>query len=49
MGTNYNGEGSSGGIIPKVLENIFKRLKDTKDSREFLIRVSFIEVKEYYH
>lgn len=44
MGTNYNGEESSGGIIPKVMENIYKRVKAMKDSTEFLIRVSFIEV-----
>ncbi|XP_027354543.1 kinesin-like protein KIN-4C isoform X2 [Abrus precatorius] len=44
MGTNYNGEESSGGIIPRVLETIFDRVKDTKDSTEFLIRVSFIEI-----
>lgn len=44
MGTNYNGEGSSGGIIPKVMETIFQRVKGLKDTTEFLIRVSFIEV-----
>ncbi|XP_073224385.1 kinesin-like protein KIN-4C isoform X2 [Cicer arietinum] len=44
MGTNYNGEGSSDGIIPKVMENIYKRVKTMKDSTEFLIRVSFIEI-----
>ncbi|XP_061372067.1 kinesin-like protein KIN-4C [Gastrolobium bilobum] len=44
MGTNYNGEGSSGGIIPRVLDTIFERVKALKDSREFLIRVSFIEI-----
>ena len=45
MGTNYCGEGSSGGIIPKVMDTIFKRVDATKDPTEFLIRVSFIEVK----
>jgi hypothetical protein len=46
MGTNYMGEGSNGGVIPKVVESIFKRVEATKDSTEFLIRVSFIEVKD---
>ena len=40
------GEGSNGGVIPEVVENIFKRVKATKDSTECLIRVSFIEVKD---
>lgn len=44
MGTNYTGEGSNHGIIPKVMESIFKRVELTKDNTEFLIRVSFIEV-----
>ncbi|KAK7410465.1 hypothetical protein VNO78_01265 [Psophocarpus tetragonolobus] len=44
MGTNYNGEGSSSGIIPMVLETIFNRVKATDESTEFLIRVSFIEI-----
>ncbi|XP_062164836.1 kinesin-like protein KIN-4C [Alnus glutinosa] len=44
MGTNYMGEGSNGGVIPKVVESIFKRVEATKDSTEFLIRVSFIEI-----
>ncbi|KAK9930271.1 hypothetical protein M0R45_027313 [Rubus argutus] len=44
MGTNYSGEGSTGGIIPKVMETIFKRVETTKDNTEFLIRVSFIEI-----
>lgn len=50
MGTNYSGEGSTGGIIPKVMETIFKRVETTKDNTEFLIRVSFIEVNvnSYY-
>jgi kinesin family protein 4/21/27 len=46
MGTNYSGEESAGGIIPNVMRTIFKRVQDLKDeSNEFLIRVSFIEVK----
>lgn len=44
MGTNYMGEGSNVGVIPKVVESIFKRVEATKDSTEFLIRVSFIEI-----
>ncbi|KAL9330001.1 hypothetical protein ACSQ67_005004 [Phaseolus vulgaris] len=44
MGTNYNGEVSGGGIIPRVLDTIFDRVNATRDSTEFLIRVSFIEI-----
>ncbi|KAM1427671.1 hypothetical protein ACFX1T_019751 [Malus domestica] len=44
MGTNYTGEGSNGGIVPKVMESIFKKVETTKDNTEFLIRVSFIEI-----
>ncbi|KAG2698726.1 hypothetical protein I3760_07G163000 [Carya illinoinensis] len=44
MGTNYTGEGSNGGIIPKVMESIFRKVEAMKDSSEFLIRVSFIEI-----
>ncbi|WJX34931.1 Kinesin-like protein KIN-4C [Trifolium repens] len=44
MGTNYNGEENCGGIIPKVMETIFKRVETMKNSTEFLIRVSFIEI-----
>ncbi|ONI35368.1 hypothetical protein PRUPE_1G532000 [Prunus persica] len=44
MGTNYTGDGSNGGIIPKVMESIFKRVETKKDTTEFLIRVSFIEI-----
>lgn len=48
MGTNYSGEDSAGGIIPQVMRTIFNRVQDFKDeSSEFLIRVSFIEVKIY--
>lgn len=47
MGTNYTGDGSNGGIIPKVMESIFKRVETKKDTTEFLIRVSFIEVQRY--
>ncbi|KAJ1416421.1 P-loop containing nucleoside triphosphate hydrolase [Sesbania bispinosa] len=44
MGTNYTGEESAGGIIPRVMVNIFKRVQTMKESTEFLIRVSFIEI-----
>ena len=46
MGTNYSGEGSNVGVIPKVMEDIFQRVGVMKHSREFVIKVSFIEVKE---
>ncbi|KAK9028544.1 hypothetical protein V6N11_025700 [Hibiscus sabdariffa] len=44
MGTDYNGEEGNGGIIPKVMETIFTRVEEMKNSTEFLIRVSFIEI-----
>ncbi|TVU28486.1 hypothetical protein EJB05_20005 [Eragrostis curvula] len=44
MGTDYSGEGNCGGIIPQVMETIFRKLVATKDDTEFLIRVSFIEI-----
>ncbi|XP_043711239.1 kinesin-like protein KIN-4C [Telopea speciosissima] len=44
MGTNYSGEASSGGIIPRVMETIFLRVEERKETAEFLIRVSFIEI-----
>ncbi|KAL8131058.1 hypothetical protein AgCh_007114 [Apium graveolens] len=44
MGTNYNGEGRNGGVIPNVMETIFSRVEASKESTEFLIRVSFIEI-----
>lgn len=44
MGTNYGGDGANGGIIPRVMEDIFTKAEATKDSTELLIRVSFIEV-----
>lgn len=44
MGTNYTGEGSNFGIIPKVMETIFRRVERMKENTEFLIRVSFIEI-----
>uniref|UniRef100_A0A0E0CRD1 Kinesin motor domain-containing protein n=1 Tax=Oryza meridionalis TaxID=40149 RepID=A0A0E0CRD1_9ORYZ len=44
MGTNYTGEANCGGIIPQVMETIFKKADALKDGTEFLIRVSFIEI-----
>uniref|UniRef100_A0A0E0K545 Kinesin motor domain-containing protein n=1 Tax=Oryza punctata TaxID=4537 RepID=A0A0E0K545_ORYPU len=44
MGTNYTGEANCGGIIPQVMETIFKKANALKDGTEFLIRVSFIEI-----
>nr|XP_010913544.1 kinesin-like protein KIN-4C isoform X1 [Elaeis guineensis] len=44
MGTNYTGEDNSRGIIPQVMETIFKKVDTMKDTMEFLIRVSFIEI-----
>ncbi|XP_074591103.1 kinesin-like protein KIN-4C [Curcuma longa] len=44
MGTNYTGEGNCGGIIPEVMETIFRKVDAMKDTTEFLIRVSFIEI-----
>ncbi|KAM7252940.1 hypothetical protein ACFE04_025558 [Oxalis oulophora] len=44
MGTNYTGEEGNIGIIPKVMENIYKKVEANKDSTEYLIRVSFIEI-----
>ncbi|CAI9116148.1 OLC1v1017224C1 [Oldenlandia corymbosa var. corymbosa] len=44
MGTNYNGEEHQGGVIPKVMETIFSRVEAMRESTEFLIRVSFIEI-----
>ncbi|XP_042507480.1 kinesin-like protein KIN-4C isoform X2 [Macadamia integrifolia] len=44
MGTNYSGEANSAGIIPRVMETIFSRVQAMKETTEFLIRVSFIEI-----
>jgi hypothetical protein len=45
MGTDLSGEGNSGGIIPQVMDTIFRKVDTAKDGSEFLIRVSFIEVR----
>ncbi|XP_010456847.1 PREDICTED: kinesin-like protein KIN-4C isoform X2 [Camelina sativa] len=44
MGTNYSGDGTNGGVIPNVMEDIFKRVETTTKDSELLIRVSFIEI-----
>ncbi|KAH7688790.1 Plus-end-directed kinesin ATPase protein [Dioscorea alata] len=44
MGTNYSGEANCGGIIPQVMETIFKKIEAMKDTAEILLRVSFIEI-----
>lgn len=44
MGMNYLGETNASGIIPKVVEEIFEKVKKLRDKTEFLIRVTFIEV-----
>ncbi|KAI6703105.1 hypothetical protein NL676_012241 [Syzygium grande] len=46
MGTNCNGEESIGGIIPEVMDTIFKRIETMRDSTEFLVGVSFFEVEQ---
>ncbi|XP_022849582.1 kinesin-like protein KIN-4C isoform X1 [Olea europaea var. sylvestris] len=44
MGTNYGGEEHQNGVIPKVMDTIFSKVEAMKESAEFLIRVSFIEI-----
>lgn len=44
MGTNYNGEGHQGGVIPNVMDTIFSKMESMKECTEFLVRVSFIEI-----
>ncbi|XP_026404212.1 kinesin-like protein KIN-4C isoform X2 [Papaver somniferum] len=44
MGTNYTGDGSTGGIIPQVMNSIFSKIEEKKEAKEFLIRVSFVEI-----
>lgn len=46
MGTNYNGEEQRNGVIPRVMDTIFSKVETIKESGEFLIRVSFIEVSD---
>lgn len=47
MGTAYTVGGSSEGVIPKVMETIFKKIETRKDNSDFQLRVSFIEVCEF--
>ncbi|KAG0589833.1 hypothetical protein KC19_1G052000 [Ceratodon purpureus] len=50
MGTAYTVGGSSEGVIPKVMETIFKKIETLKASSDFQLRVSFIEIlKEEVH
>lgn len=44
MGTNFNGEEQTAGVIPNVMNTIFSKVEVMKESTELLIRVSFIEV-----
>ncbi|KAF3339700.1 chromosome-associated kinesin KIF4 [Carex littledalei] len=44
MGTYCSGETNAGGVIPKVMEEIFEKVNKRSDNVEFLIRVSFIEI-----
>ena len=44
MGTAYTVGGSSEGVIPKVMETIFKKIESRKENSNFQLRVSFIEV-----
>lgn len=44
MGTGYTVGGSTEGVIPKVMETIFKKMDSLRAKADFQIRVSFIEV-----
>ncbi|XP_016460351.1 kinesin-like protein KIN-4C [Nicotiana tabacum] len=44
MGTNFNGEEKTVGVIPNVMNTIFSKVEVMKESTELLIRVSFIEI-----
>ncbi|KAJ1690013.1 hypothetical protein LUZ63_014168 [Rhynchospora breviuscula] len=44
MGTNYHGEANDGAITHRVMEKIFEKVDKLRDEREFLIRVSFVEI-----
>ena len=44
MGTGYTLSGNTEGIIPLVMEAIYKKVKELKDQGEILLKVSFIEV-----
>ncbi|CAK9197643.1 unnamed protein product [Sphagnum troendelagicum] len=50
MGTGYKVGGSSQGVIPKVMETIFRKVETLKAKSDFQLRVSFIEIlKEEVH
>lgn len=50
MGTGYTVGGSTHGVIPQVMEFIFKQIGTLKKKADFQIRVSFIEIlKEEVH
>lgn len=44
MGTAYSSGGSSHGVIPRAMQEIFSRVELGKGKLEFQLRVSFIEV-----
>lgn len=44
MGTGYTVGGSPEGVIPQVMQTIFKRIETLKHKADFQLRVSFIEV-----
>lgn len=45
MGTGYTVGGSPEGVIPQVMQTIFKRIEALKHKADFQLRVSFIEVR----
>ncbi|GLJ15113.1 hypothetical protein SUGI_0247080 [Cryptomeria japonica] len=50
MGTAYTVGGNTEGVIPKVMEAIFKKVEELKHQGEVLLKVSFIEIlKEEIH
>lgn len=44
MGTGYTVGGSTDGVIPQVMEFIFRQVGTLRKKADFQIRVSFIEV-----
>ncbi|KAG0613527.1 hypothetical protein M758_6G110100 [Ceratodon purpureus] len=50
MGTGYTVGGSTDGVIPQVMQTVFKRIETLKHKADFQLRVSFIEIlKEEIH
>ena len=45
MGTAYTVGDNTDGIIPKVMDLIFKRMENSAEQVEYQVRVSFIEVR----